>query len=59
MISDVDMHQFIWKGIRDGGSFIAQTYGEANNERIEFYDETKPSNFILYKGANNLYEWAM
>ena len=60
LISDVDMHHFYWKCMRDGASYIAQTYSKANNNKqIEFYDKNKPSNFIIYKNTNNLYEWAI
>ena len=46
--------------MRDGASYIAQTYSKANNNKqIEFHDKNKPSNFIIYKNTNNLYEWAI
>ena len=45
--------------MRDSASYIAQTYSKANNERIKFYDKNKPSNFMIYEHANNLYRWAM
>ena len=31
----------------------------ANNKYLETFDETKPSNYIRYEDANNLYAWAM
>ena len=38
---------------------ISNRYGEANNKCMKEYDPTKPSQFITYLDANNLYGWAM
>ena len=41
LISDIDMHLFIEKGMRDGISYIAKRHSKANNK----YMESRP-NFI-------------
>ena len=59
LISDVDMFQFIEKGMRGGTSYIANRYGKANNKYIENYNPEESSKYIVYLDANNLYGWAM
>ena len=53
------MFQFIEKGMRGGVSYIANRYGNANNNCMKEYDEKAPSKYIMYLDANNLYGWAM
>ena len=50
LISDIDMHLFIEKGIRGGISYIAKRHSKANNKDIESYDEYKESKYIVYHG---------
>ena len=59
LISDIDMHLFIEKGMRGGVSYIAKRHSKANNKYIKNYDNTKTNTFIMYFDANNLYGWAM
>ena len=59
LMTDVNMFQFIKKGMRGGVSYIANQYGKANNKYMKEYKEKAPSKYIMYFDANNLYSWAM
>ena len=52
------MHLFIEKGMRGGIFYIAKRYSKANNKYMQSYDAKKPSKYIIYLDANNLYGWA-
>ena len=56
---NVDMFQFIEKGMCGGVSYIANRFGKANNKYIKEYDENAQSKYITYLDANNLHGWAM
>ena len=59
LMTDIDMFQFIKKGMRGGVSYIANRYGNGNNKYMKECDEKASSKYIMYLDANNLYSWAM
>ena len=59
LMADIDIIQFIEKGMRDGVSYIANRYGNANNKYMKEYNEKAPSKYTMYLDANNLYGWVM
>ena len=59
LMTDIDMFQFIEKGMRGGISYIANRYGKANSKYMREYNEKAASKYIMYLDANNLYGWAM
>ena len=59
LMSDYDMLLMVKHGIRGGVSTISHRFGQANNKYMSSFDDSKPSSFITYLDANNLYGWAM
>ena len=59
LLTDMDMHLMIERGMRGGISMVSKRYAKANNPRVEGYDPAQPKNYITYLDANNLYGWAM
>ena len=61
LLHDQDMLLMVEKGIRGGVSMISTRYGKANNKYMPKgeYDPGKPTTYIPYLDANNLYGWAM
>ena len=59
-IRDQEMYEMIERGLRGGMCQVSRKEAKANNKHMgEDYDETKPSNYITYLDANNLYGHAM
>ena len=48
LISDIDMHLSIEKGMRVGISYIAQRHSRANNKYIKYYDSGKESKCYVF-----------
>ena len=59
LMTDIDMFQFIEKGMHSRVSYIANRYGNANNKYMKECDEKAPSKYIMDLDPNNLYGWAM
>ena len=59
LLHDYEMLMMVEKGIRGGVSMISTRYGKANNPYMKDYDPDKPTKYISYLDANNLYGWAM
>ena len=55
LLSGIDMHLFIEKGMRGGISYIAKRHSKANNKYMKCYEQYKESKYITYLDANNLY----
>ena len=59
LLTNLDMHLMIERGMRGGISMVSKRYAKANNLRVEGYDPAQLTNYITYLDANNLYGWAM
>lgn len=60
LLKDENMYMFFEKGIRGGISKAVLRHAQANNPYMkEKYDKTKPTSYLWYGDANNLYGWAM
>jgi len=60
LLSDPAIFKMMENGMRGGVCMITKRQAKANNKYMkEKYDPSKPSNFIIYLDANNLYGWAM
>ena len=59
LLTDLDMHLFIERGMRGGITMVGKRYAKANNPLVEGYNQAEPKSYITYLDANNLYGWAM
>jgi hypothetical protein len=60
LFTELDMYEFVEKGIRGGLSQISTRYAQANNKYMgKDYNKKKEDSYILYLDANALYSWAM
>ena len=55
LITDVDQHLMLEKGNRGGICQASVPLIKANNKYLKSYDCSKPSSFLKYLDANNLY----
>ena len=58
-ITDQFTLEFFERQIRGGLSTAIHRFAQANNKYLPNYDNTKPSSFLKYIDANNLYGYAM
>ena len=59
LLTDENMLLSFEKGIRGGICEAITKYKKANNKYMKNYDKTKPSSYLIYVDANNLYGSAM
>ena len=54
LMTNVDMFQFIEKGMRGGVSYLANRFG---NKYMKNHDKNAQSKYIICLDASNLYSW--
>ena len=60
LIYNEDLYKMVERGLRGGMCQVSHRMAEANNKYMgEGYDENKPTSYINYLDANNLYGLAM
>ena len=59
LLLDPDMLLMFKRGIHGGITQSVHRWAAANNPYMEEYDSSKPTKYLQYLDANNLYGWAM
>ena len=60
LITDLRVLDLLERQKRGGLCFVgSKRHVKANNKYLKDYDSSKPSNYLMYWDANNLYGWAM
>src|SRR2546421_2370884 len=60
LFTEMAMHDFVEKAKRGGISMACQRYFKANNPKMnKAFNPSKPTSWISYVDANNLYGWTM
>ena len=59
LLLDPDMLLMLERGIRGGITQSVHRWAAANNPYMDEYDSSKPTKYLQYLDANNLYGWAM
>src|SRR2546421_11646620 len=60
LFTDMTMHDFVEKAKRGGIFMACKRYFNANNPKMgKVFNPSKPTTWIPYVDANNLYGWAM
>lgn len=59
LLTDPDMYIACENALRGGVCQVSYRYLKANNPKVEGYDAEKPTTWLRYDDANNLYGWAM
>jgi len=59
LLTDYEMHLFVERGMRGGICMAGKRYTKANSPYVAGFDPSKPTKYIPYEDANNLYGWTM
>ena len=59
LLTDVNKHLFVERGLRGGIFMESRRYCKANNRHLSDYNPQEETSYIMYYDANNLYGWAM
>ena len=59
LLTDPDMYIACEKALRGGVCAVSQRHAKANNPQVAGYEPEKPTTWLRYDDANNLYGWAM